>query len=62
MSNVTVITEQLSPVETMSELVHSVTQLFPDGYIDIDNESDMVVIYTHVRYRSSDGTLLWKEV
>lgn len=48
---------QLSPVETMAELVHSVTQLFPDSYIDIDNESDMIVIYTHLRYRNSDGTL-----
>ncbi len=57
MSNVTIITEQLSPVETMAELMCTITQLFPDAYVDIDNESDMIVIYTHLRYHNFDGTL-----
>lgn len=47
----------LPPVESMSDLTHAVYQLFPDAYVDVDNDSDMVVIYTSMRYNKSDGSL-----
>lgn len=48
---------KLEPVDNMSDLSHAVYQLFPDAFIDIENESDMIVIYTGLRYHSADGTL-----
>lgn len=48
---------KLSPVETMSDLSHAVYQLFPDAYVDIDSDSNMVVIYTSLRYNQYDGSV-----
>jgi hypothetical protein len=48
---------KLQPVESMSDLSHAIYQLFPDAIVDVDNDSDMVVIYTSVRYNPVDGSL-----
>lgn len=48
---------KLQPVETMADLSHAVYQLFPDAYVDIDSDSDMIVIYTSLRYNSVDGSV-----
>lgn len=48
---------KLSPVETMSDLSHAVYQLFPDAYVDIDSDSNIVVIYTSLRYNQYDGSV-----
>ena len=58
MSNVVTIPDnKLQPVETMSDLSHAVYQLFPDAYVNIDSDSNMVVIYTNLRYNQYDGSL-----
>jgi hypothetical protein len=58
MSNIVYLeSNKLSPVESMSDLTHAVYQLFPDGYIDVDNDSNMVIIYTSMRYNSANGSL-----
>ena len=51
---------KLQPVETMADLSHAVYQLFPDAFIDIENGSDMIVIYTSLRYNGFDGSLKQK--
>jgi hypothetical protein len=48
---------KLSPVESMSDLTHAVYQLFPDAYIDVDNDSDTIVIYTSLRYNTANGSV-----
>jgi hypothetical protein len=58
MSNVVHLeSNKLSPVESMSDLTHAVYQLFPDGYIDVDNDSNTIVIYTSLRYNTADGSV-----
>jgi len=58
MSNVITIPDnKLQPVETMSDLSHAVYQLFPDAYVDIDSDSNIVVVYTSLRYNQYDGSL-----
>jgi len=54
---VTIPSNKLQPVETMAELSHAVYQLFPDAYVDIDNDSNMIVIYTSLRYNNFDGSV-----
>lgn len=48
---------KLTPVESMSDLTHAVYQLFPDAFIDVDNDSNTIVIYTSLRYNSADGSV-----
>jgi hypothetical protein len=54
---VSIPSNKLEPVDNMSDLSHAVYQLFPDAFVDIENESNMIVIYTGLRYNNFDGTL-----